>query len=394
MFNAKSTIVKYVGYGVIGLFILIIGFAFVLPDFMANQSGQPGQFAATVNGENISRIEFARFRDDRMRNMDTSKMKPKIYEMYSSMILSQYIQQVLIKQMGQDMGIKITDDKRDDLIMGIKAFQNPQTNKFDYEIFMSAIRRRHYSETEFKEYITNYMIQQDVAYYISAGLAIPSDELKDEYRMNESSFQVQYAFLSRKNLKKIFKNQITVSEAEVKAEMKKKTADIKNPKTDKIRIKRKLERKKLNDIKRQIVKNINTIAKNGGSFYTAAAQLKGAVISKTKEFKPGSPVKDINDGVKTKRGKKVNLYALYNSSVFRDGCLKLKKGTTSKAINSASGIYIFTPIKATIFKGKIDEKKLAKLEKSMLNEQFRNIEQSIVKKLFEESKIIRPKKKK
>lgn len=370
MFDSKSPIVKYVGYVIIGFFLLIIIISFGLPDFVS-RLGMDQNTVATVNGEQINRLSFIRYRDLRFRNFRDEKML--------DYILNNMIQEVLLLQKAKAEGFSISDEGVLRNIKEMPAFRG-QDGKYDPKQFELVLNHYHMSFSEFLKLKQDERILESFNRAVQMGLTVSEEDARAKYIADNSKLQIRYSFLSSRDFKK--RNPVTVSDAEVEAELKKNIKEIKDPKSDRKRIKSKLTRKKLAALENQLISQINALANKKGSFGAAAGLMRGK-LSMSAPFKPGEQVKDSG-----KKGKSLSLLA--NSALFRKNLLTLKPGQVSPAIKTATGIYVFTPVVQQIADGEIKKvEDIDKVRSSIMGNHYRTVSMNISKKLNMESEIIK-----
>ena len=370
MFDSKSPFVKAIGYIIISFFALIIIISFGMPDFMS-RLGQNPNIIANVNGEKVHRLDFLRYRDSRFKNMKSQGM-----ERY---ILNRFISEILLSQHAKDLNFDVSDQKIAKYVKEISFLQNPETKKYDPERLEMILKRNKMSLSEFYKLIKKDLISASFFQQLKWGLAVPPDDIKNENLCKNSKIQIKYAMISDIDLKKKFKEKLTVSKEEIDEEMKQiKKEDLKDPETDKKRITEKLKEKKLKELKKEIVKKIDNLADKKGSFYKAVSILKGKVGY--------SQVASIGEPLKIKK-KEESLSDISNSKIFRETFLNLEKGKTSKVIESGKKLYIFTPALKKIKKGNISVEETASLIKEKENKILNSISQNLTTSLNEKAKI-------
>lgn len=257
MFDSKSPIVKYVGYFIVGFFLLIIIISFGMPDFMS-RLGLDQSIVATVNGEKLHRFDFLRYRDNRFGHINNEKM--------TDYILNSMIQEKLMLQNAQNEGFSVSDDRIMRSIKEMRHFKDEKTGLYSAERFELVLKQNNMSFSEFYKLVKDDMIRREFDSSVRIGIGVASEDAKSGFIAGNSKFQVRYAFLSSSDLKKRYKNQIAVSDSEIEEELKKNVKDIKDPKTDRKRMKTRLEKGKLADLENKLIAELNAIAAKGGSF--------------------------------------------------------------------------------------------------------------------------------
>ncbi len=371
MLDSKSTIVKIVSYAVTGFFVLIIVISFGMPDFISRM-GLDQSVIANVNGEKVDRLDFLRYRDSRFGDMRGEKKM-------DAMILSYYINDVLLLQEARKTGFYVTDDAVKDYILNIPGLKDPATGTLNEERLNYFLERVNISFNDLQKTIRKDLLRDRYIQFIRMGVAVPSGEVKAEYSAANSRVQIRYSYLSSMDMRRLFGGETAVTDAEISAEMEKNKKEIKDPKTDRDRIKKKLELSKMDRIKKDIIDRVNAIALRGGSFDEAQAVLKGTVAV-SKVFKAGDRVTD-------ERGQSVA--GLNNSKIFLEDFMEIGENKSSRIISTDSGLYIFSPVLKDFKKDDVPEKEQAAIAGNLEQESVRMITGNLMQKLYEGAKIIK-----
>jgi len=372
MFDKNNTSnVKNIGYFILLAFILlpIIIISFGMPD--VSSCGTDRSTIAVVNGQKVNHLDFLRYRDTKFAQFRNQKM--------DNLILDNFILELILIQKSEKTGFKITEDRISRYIKNSPEFQNPSTQKFDPEYFQAILRNNRLNLTEFEKLIRKDLTLNDYKFFLNIGGASSNEDALTKNIVDNSSIQIQYSFLSTEEIKKRYINELTVTDADIEAEIKNNNVKISDPTTDKERIKKQIESKKLEKIKNDLAEKINSIASSDGSFISANSILRGKV-AKTSKFKIGEPVKTDEKEAKL-------IAALNNSSIFTDKCLKLAKDKTSSAIINDSGIYIFSPSLKVIPSTPTDEETIKKATDTATIGSANMIIRNLITAMKEKSKI-------
>ncbi len=372
MFESKSPVIRTGAYVIIGFFTLIIIISFGMPDFMSRLRVDDN-VVAIINGEKIYRLDFARYRDSIARQMQNADKK----EM-QDIILSNMIMRKLLLQKADQIGLQISDAR---VMKTIKSVFKDQNGKFDKGILDRYLAQNHQGLSDFFLMVKEDLTINELRQMISTGEGVSPDEVRTDYAMDNSAIQIKYCYISYADLNKRFKEKTSVTENEIDQELRNSKDEIKDPKTDRKRIKDKLEQRKLNGYKNELINKIDKLAQDKRSFDEAASYLGGRVLL-SNIFKIGDPVKDASD-----KGKM--LYSLSNSMLFNDSLLSLEKGKTSKIIDSFDGLYIFSPVKKEFALKEPSPKEYDKIENEILYQKNNSIFTSVMSSLREKSKIVR-----
>ncbi len=372
MFDAKHPVIKIGGYVIIGFFTLIIVISFGMPDFISRMGGDENT-VAIVNGEPIHRLDYLRYRDrysEYLKGENAKQMEP--------LILDRLIMQRLILQKADKLGIKISETRVQNGIKEIPFFKN-EGGKFDSSRLERYLEYTHQNLADFYKGYEEELIIDELRQLLEAGRGISPDDVQFEYTLDKSKMQIKYAFLSNKEMRKRFADRLNVTEKEIDDELKKNKEEAKDPKTDRNRIKMKLENNKFNAIKNDVIKTIDAMAKDNKGFEQAASYLSGE-IALTDEFKIGGQLKKIG-----KDGRP--LYSLSNSPVFNQEFLAVDRGKISKAIEGFDGIYVFTPVKKEIVTEAPPADESQKIAEKLSQEEGEAVFMALITALRDSSKI-------
>ncbi len=372
MFDSRSPAVKIGGYIIIGFFVLVIAISFGMPNFMS-RLGMDKNTVAVVNGDTIQHIDFVRYRDlnaYRFGNARSDDMQKQI--------LDNMIQEKLLVQKAKDLGIQVSDSEVKNLIH--RRFANQQ-GEFDQGILKNFLQRLHVGLADYFQMARGELYLAKLQQLIMGGLGVSPEEVSTGYTLQNSSIRIKYSYVSNNQLKKRFASSITVTNAEVEKEMKENPAEVKDPKSDRKRIREKLENRKFQEKKEELVKIIDSMALAGTSFQKAAAAL-GGKISYSNQFSIGEPVREQNE-------KGSVLYAISESNVFRSDALAIEKGNASRVIQSFDGLYVFTPVQKQVPGGQPREENYAAIEKRLYYAKANSLYMSLLNSLYERSEIVK-----
>ena len=371
MFDAKHPVIKVAGYIIVGFFVLIIIISFGMPDFLSRM-GLDQNTVAKVNDEVIGYMDFIRYRDTHMfGKTDDQKQQQR-------MIIERMIQEKLLVQLAKKEGIIVTKKEIKSVIHN--RFSD-DTGSFNEALFKNFLDRFHMGVSDYYKYVEDEVYAGKLQNLLLAGISVSPWEIVTDYRIQNSKLKIQFSFLSNAELAKRYANDIAVTDEEIDAQLKKNPKELKDPKTDRQRIKEKLANAKLERIKQQMTKNINDLALVGRSFSEAQMVLKGAV-SYSNEFKPGDLVRERDDKGRI-------LYPIQESGIFQSDLFTLRQGVTSRLIPGFDGLYIFTPVVRVIPGVQVPEKDKQSLEQNLFYAKANALYISLLTRLFEKSKIIR-----
>ncbi len=371
MFDSKSRFIKIGGYVIIGFFTIIIVISFGMPNFMT-KLGLDDNVVAVINGEKLYRLDFLRYRDslaDRVENVNKKEVQESI--------LNSMIMRRLLLQKADEIGIQVSRSRVVRSIKNIPGFKDKQ-GKFDKEVMERYLTHYHQGFEDFFLLVKEDIILDELRGLIFLGTGVAPDEVNTEYFLDKSKFRIKYCYLPASDIDKRFKDKITVTEQEIDEELLSSKDEIKDPVTDRMRIKDKLSKRKLDDYKNELIEKIDKLAIEKKSFNEAASFLGGKILM-SDIFKLGDPVKSDDKGA--------ILHSIYNSMIFRDNLLSMKPGTASRVISSFDGLYIFTPVLSKIDTKGPSPEEYKKIEGELAYQKSNSLYMSMLSSIREESKI-------
>ncbi|HPS57685.1 MAG TPA: SurA N-terminal domain-containing protein [Spirochaetota bacterium] len=371
MLEAKNNFTRYAGYFLIAFFLMIIILSFGLPDLGLN-CGEDPYTKVNINGQKFNPVEYYKYQ--RMVMGSSAKN-----EQMNEYFFQSFVREVLVQQKADDEGIEFSDQRLSDIIKKSPEYTNPSTGKFDSAYFQMMLNGNNMTLPEFEKIFRRNASQEELYFYIRRGNAVPSDEVKFSNFISGTKIQIKYAFLSNVDLKKRYEKEVAVTDAEIDSEIASQKVKISDPGSDRERIRKQLEGKKLDKLKNDIIEKINAIASSNGSFDAAAAILNGKV-EKSAPFKLGEDIK--SEGKEPK-----SLGAISGSGIFADRLLVMGNNVTSPVINSVAGLYIFTPVLKELPAGVSDETVQAKTREELTSTSLNTIIRNVLLDLIQGSKI-------
>ncbi len=365
----RDKILKGIVYIFIGFFTLIIIISFGMPDFISRM-GLDQNTIATLNGNPVHRLEYLRYRDLKFGHLEAQKM--------DDMLLNYFIQELQLYDEAHRNGVAVSEEKISELIRGIPIMMDPETGKFSPDRMNMFLHRFRMSLPEFYKFVERDYTIKEFMRLIGMGIPVTSDDLAVEQTARDAKIQFRYAYVSAMELQKRTAGN-PVTEQEIDAAMLRDKNEVKDPKTDRARIKAKLEKGRYDVARDGIVKRINKLASENGSFSEAASILQGTVSS-SNVFKIGEIPKDASDQQKI-------LTDISNSKVFLDDFLSIKENATSRVIQSPMGLYVISPSLKDIKASQPSEKDMPALRTALVNDIEGALMRSYTTKIMEKSKV-------
>ncbi len=372
MRNSDNILLKYTGYFLLTFFVAIIAFSFGMPD-MTSCGTSNSAYIAIVNGKRIHTLDFLRYRDMKFSQFRNQKM--------DSFILDNFLIELLLQEKAENNGFITSEDRISRMIKNSNEFKNPSTGKFDPVYFQAVLRNNRLSIDEYEKIMRREIEISDLRFMINTGNAVSKDEVASKSIVDDSKIQVQYAFLSNDDIKKRFEKEIAATDGDIDAEISANKVKISDPKTDREKIRKQIEEKRIDKIKNDLSEKINGIASAGGSFNATSAVLNGKIFR-------SAPFK-IGEIVKTEEKEPKNISALNNSPVFMDKCLALNINASSPVIYSSSGLFIFTPVVKILKTELPDKEKADQIKRTLSTGNITMLTRNLITEINEKSKIVK-----
>jgi len=375
MSEIKDSIKTYLKYIVVGVFLMIIIISFGMPDTIS-RCGGPSSSIAIVNGEKISYNDFQTYWDFNFPQIKNDKDNKA-----ASFVLDRYISDIMVIQKATSSGFKVTEERIARNIKNLPYLKN-EAGLFDPEKLKGLLRHMNMDLTNFSKFLVKNITRSDYLFFMLMGEASSKEDALTKNIIDNSIIQIEYSFLSLEDMKKRYKNELVVTDEDIDNEINNSDVKVSDPDTDRERIKKQLEDKKLDKIKNDIINKINSASSTGASFAYVNSILNGKT-GRSAKFKIGEYAK-----TDEKESKEIFM-SKSSKEIFTDKCLALKTGATSPAIIENSGIYIFSPLIKIIPSNVPNEDTLNRALVSNNKESSGAIGNSVLKDKRENSKIIK-----
>ncbi len=379
-------LIAIIGIGFISILLIIFFIGADLFQFFGG--AQDPNTIAVVNGKKVHRFDF----------MNYLRRLPSYFqnEQMQDYAFNRFIQDILLLQLAEKEGFTVSDDRLVENInnyieqsrqailnnpRGDYSFQQSVKKWDNPRLLQEILRLERQSLAKFTSERGNELVRTDLMQYIMLGSVVASSDLRFEYIAENSTIQIRYASVSMNDLRKRFKNRIAVTEAEITEELNRNKKEIKDPKTDRERIKKKLEKDRFEKLKNEFVKSINDVSKEGGSFTRAASLMNGRVSVSTAQ--------KIGENLIGTGSERIPLTSITTSNVFLEDFFAIETGQASRVIETATTLYIFTPLVKNIVEESPDPSELAGLENRLRERSFSMLYSNLMRKITEEARIVK-----
>ncbi len=189
--NAKSSLIALIFGAIIVTFIFSFG-----RGSSGFRTRTPETWAAKVNGELVTATDFAQAYTNQFRQM--SQMRGGKYTTENAKqdnlkqeTLKRLIDQELIAQQADDLGIQVTDEEVADAIAKNPGFQ--QDGKFDFDYYKRLVENGYgMSIKRFEEAYRRDLLRGKVVQAAIAGAQVSDDEVKAAYQAQHEGAAIAY----------------------------------------------------------------------------------------------------------------------------------------------------------------------------------------------------------
>ncbi|MBN1498538.1 MAG: SurA N-terminal domain-containing protein [Spirochaetes bacterium] len=375
MIKGISKLKKGMSYLIITFFVTIIIVAFIVPSTMKN-SQKNTNVVAVVNGEQLFQADFARFADNMLRQygMDSSQLD----EQMTQYILNQLIQQKMIAQLAYKTGVNMTDDYIKSQI--VKYFTDDK-GVFQEENMNNYLQSVRLTYDKFFTDIKDSLVKNEYSQLLYSGVGASPDEINNADLVNNSNLRIKAIYLSDEELKDKMKDQLQVTDMEVAKALQENPDEVRDPKTDKTRMKDKLISEKYAKLRTDFIKKIEDMSKANAGIEDVL-KVTGGTVVESNDFKIGASVTAVAETT-------VKLDDLTQSNAFYEVFLKLNENQVSAPIESKAGLFIFAPLKKEIKHSEGFDVTKSDLGQSIQSDKMGSLQNAVITSFIEKSKVER-----
>ncbi len=222
--HAMSWIIKFMVSMIILVFIFFYGYSW---------KSQEGAKLAEVNGESIGRNEYDRtYRDlvTSLQNEYKSVWSDKLIEAFDleNRALESLIENRIINQEAERMGLKVTKDEVREQILSMPAFQT--NGRFDESKYRALLSYNRMDPEEFEATLLKDMLKNKLAQFLMTFL-VPSDQdILDNYKYSKEKLKLSFVKFSPDD----YKSEVKIDRSNLQSFFDGKKEDYRIP--DKIKI--------------------------------------------------------------------------------------------------------------------------------------------------------------
>lgn len=174
--HAQSWIIKFLIAIIILVFIFFFGYSF---------NSEDSAKIAEVNGESIGRIQYDKAYRDLLRNLQNeyqSVWSDKLIDAFDlkNRALETLIEQKIISQEAEKLGLKVTKDEVREKIFEITAFLTD--GRFDENKYRILLSNNRMTPENFEETVSMELLQQKLLQFLTTFIVPSSQDVLDKYR--------------------------------------------------------------------------------------------------------------------------------------------------------------------------------------------------------------------
>lgn len=196
--NIRDKAQGWIAYGI----VILISIPFALWGIQQYLGGGSEPVAAMVNGAEITERaldnQFQNFRQQLRAQMGAA-YRPELIDdkRMRSEVLDRMIQEELIRQASDDMGLRVSDAMLQAMLFGIEDFQ--KDGRFDEKSFERSARQQGYSKVGYMEYLRRAMLAQQLPRAVMAGTFVTSYEVSESRRLMKQQRELSYFVIPAAN---------------------------------------------------------------------------------------------------------------------------------------------------------------------------------------------------
>ena len=203
------------------IFVTLISIVFVFWGFFGNFGSQTlsKNAVASVNGDAISVQEFQNQYQNTVRlyqNLLKDQFTPEMAERFNlkRMTLNQLIDQKIITQGAESLGLKVTDEEVKDTIVQTTVFH--RNNQFDKEYYKLLLKNNRLTPQHYEEAVSLELLQRKVRELLRQHIQISEEEIKAQYLLQNDKVNLSFIRVDAKD----FESKIQLTDLDIETYLK------------------------------------------------------------------------------------------------------------------------------------------------------------------------------
>jgi parvulin-like peptidyl-prolyl isomerase len=214
--------------GLVVMFLITIVFDWGM-NYLGLTSQKNDPVVGVVNGKEIKYTEFNKIVDQARENQKAQSgqdIEDDQLPMFRDQVWESYVNQILIEQEVEKLGIKVTDDEIYEIITGenppefLKKNFIDSLGNFNRQLYLQAIMdpRNKEALAQAEDYVRQQRLQEKLVAYLKATVVVPENEVKKRFMEQNVKADAKFVVFSLNSIKD---NEISYTEDDLKAYYKK-----------------------------------------------------------------------------------------------------------------------------------------------------------------------------
>lgn len=205
--HAQSWLIKFMIALIVVVFIFFYGYSYMTDDLVK---------VAEVNGEPISRVEYEKAKMNLITNLQNqykSAWSDKLIEAFDikNRALDALIEQKIISQGADRLGLMVTENEKREKILEIPAFLTD--GRFDENKYRSLLSYSRSSPEEFEESLSMELLREKLIQFLTTFIVPSNQEILDHYRFANEKIKLSFVKFSPDEYKSSVKKEKEVINA-------------------------------------------------------------------------------------------------------------------------------------------------------------------------------------
>lgn len=214
--------------GLVVMFLITIVFDWGM-NYLGLTSERNDPVIGIVNGKEIKYTEFNKIVDQARENQKAQSgqdIEDDQLPMFRDQVWESYVNQILIEQEVEKLGIKVTDDEIYEIITGENPPEFLKTNfidslgNFNRQMYLQAIMdpRNKEALAQAEEFVKQQRLQEKLVAYLKATVVVPENEVKKRFMEQNVRADAKFVLFDLNTIKD---NEVSYTEDDLKAYYKK-----------------------------------------------------------------------------------------------------------------------------------------------------------------------------
>ncbi len=214
--------------GLVVMFLITIVFDWGM-NYLGLTSQRNDPVVGIVNGKEVKYTEFNKIVDQARENQKAQSgqdIEDDQLPMFRDQVWESYVNQILIEQEVEKLGIKVTDDEIYEIITGenppefLKRNFIDSLGNFNRQLYIQAIMdpRNKEALAQAEDYVRQQRLQEKLITYLKATIVVPENEIKKRFMEQNVKADAKFILFDLNSIKD---NEVSYTEDELKAYYKK-----------------------------------------------------------------------------------------------------------------------------------------------------------------------------